>query len=168
MSRTHLYRASGPAKPLASIVLAALWGGAAILVLLATAPNFVGGLPLGGAAAGLVERLFALLAGAALTVGLGIVVFELVGGRTRGRNSRLSGGLALAVVGIAGMADTARAAARPGTPLPATGVPPALEVQLAPVHVSTERSLWTGAGTLAAAFVIFAGLRAVRRWESEP
>ena len=39
MSRTHLYRGANPApRPLASLVLAGAWTGAALAALLATAP----------------------------------------------------------------------------------------------------------------------------------
>ena len=116
MSRTHLYRATGPARPLASVVLAALWCGSAVGALLATAPLFPGGVPLNGPAAAMLERTFAIEASAGIIVALATIGAELVGGRTVARAARLAGAGALLIACVAGVLDTSRRLLRPGTP----------------------------------------------------
>src|SRR5690606_11798859 len=121
---SHLYRASGPARPLASIVLSALWGGATVAVLIMAAPLLPGGLPLGGPAAAVLERGFGAIAGSGIFVALAVAAAELFSGRTHARGSRLVGAtLLLAAAGI-GLFDNTRGALRPGTPsaaVPVTG-----------------------------------------------
>lgn len=162
MSRTHLYRSSDPPRPLLSIVLAAVWLGGGLLTLLATAPQVVGGVPLHGPAAAVLERTFALLAGGAVLAAVAMLVAELFAGPSALRGLRLTGAVLLLVAGSFGSFDAARRLLRPGTPV-VTGVD-ALPAPSAdgPSALATARLLWCGTALAAAVLVLGGGLAALR------
>lgn len=161
MSRSHLYRASGPARPLASIVLAALWCGAALSVLLAAGPLLLGGVPLNGPVAALVERSFSVIAGGGVLAGIGIVGAELFSGRTMGRWLRLIGALLLLLSSGAGLVQGFRHLLRPGTPIPAATPEPSMGSATDGIH-ATERFGWPVVGLAGSFLVLGAGLVALR------
>ncbi|HEU4628680.1 MAG TPA: hypothetical protein VFS08_03015 [Gemmatimonadaceae bacterium] len=162
MSRTHLYRATAPAKPIASLVLAALWCGAALTALIGTAPGLVRGLPLHGTAAGVHDRVYLVVAGAAVVTALAIAASELFAGRTRLRAARLTGAVLLFLAGALGLLDTSRRVLRPGTPVPMgdAAAAPGTVRSLAP-----QRLFWAGLGVVGAFTVLVGGVSALRRWE---
>ena len=98
MSRTHLYRGANPApRPLASLVLAGAWTGAALAALLATAPvasDLTGAAPLAA-----YDRLFFVIAVGGAAIGTALTLNELVAGRSRWRGARLIGAALLGVIG---------------------------------------------------------------------
>lgn len=161
VSRSHLYRASGPARPLASIVLAALWCGGAVAVLTATWPLFMTGIPLNGPEAALVERAFSVLTAGGLLVALGIVAAELFGGRTWGRWVRLVGALLLLLVSGAGMLQSFRHILRPGTPVPDQGAEVSASAPAGAMQ-SRERFVLALVGLAGSSLTLGAGLLALR------
>jgi hypothetical protein len=163
MSRTHLYRATRPARPLGSIVLASAWCGAALAMLFTIAPGLMAGVALHGPAAGLQDRAAFVVAGGALLVGVLVVVSELVSGRTTRRGLRLSGAVLLALAGAGGLLDASRRVLRPGTPVSiAEAAPPLPGDDVALVNVARQRLLWTTAGLAGAALVLAGGIGALR------
>ncbi|HEY0969786.1 MAG TPA: hypothetical protein VGE02_02290 [Gemmatimonadales bacterium] len=166
-SRSHLYRAINPARPLSAIVLAALWAGAALGLYVMAGNELVSGVPLQGPAAALVDRVSWALAIGAAVMGGAMVARELVLGRTVLRSVRLVGATLLLAAGVAGLWDTLRFALRPGTPVasaaPATGVPDA-----ASTGVGAQRMLWTAVGLLGAVLVIGGGVAAVDTRKARP
>lgn len=160
MSRSHLYRASGPARPLASIVLAALWCGAALGVLVMSAPHFPGGLPLSGPVAAVLERGFGAVAGSGVFVALAVGAAELFSGRTHARGIRLLGAGLLLVATGAGLFDNSRSALRPGTP--SAAVPSPSEVGGDGVTAARLRLAWCAVGLVGASLILGAGLSALR------
>ncbi len=162
MSRSHLYRASGPARPLASIVLAALWGGATIVVLVMAAPLFPGGLPLGGPAAAVLERGFGAVAGGGVFIALAVAATELFSGRTPARAIRLVGAVLLLVAASAGLFENSRSLLRPGTAsaaVPGVGGTSAGEGDSA--TWARLRLAWCAVGLLGATLVLGGGVAAV-------
>ncbi len=168
MSRTHLYRGTRPARPLASIVLASAWWGAALTMLLATAPGLMRGVALHGPAAGLQDRAALIVAGSGLLFGLVVIVSELLAGRTVRRGLRLAGALLLTLAGGAGMLDTSRRVLRPGTPVAAAVPPRQADEEVPLVDVARQRLLWTAGGLLGATLVLVGGIGALRSWEGTP
>lgn len=162
MSRTHLYRATAPSKPIASLVLAALWCGAVLTALVATAPGLVRGVPLHGPAAGVHDRVFFVVAGTAVLVALAITASELFAGRTRSRAVRFTGAALLFLAGALGLLDTSRRVLRPGTPVASSeaAITTASIRSLAP-----RRLFWAGLGVVGALTVLVGGVSALRRWE---
>lgn len=160
MSRTHLYRATAPGKPIASLVLAALWCGAVLTAIAGTAPGLLGDAPLHGSVAGIHDRIFFVVAVTALVAALAIGVSELVAGRTRLRGMRFTGAVLLLLAGAFGLLDTSRRVLRPGTPVSAAatvaGTVPTMGVQ---------RILWTGLGIVGALTVLAGGVSTLRRWD---
>ncbi|HEX5581553.1 MAG TPA: hypothetical protein VFX39_08255 [Gemmatimonadaceae bacterium] len=156
-SRSHLYRATNPARPLAAIVLAALWVGLAIGLYTMAGSGLVNGVPLEGPAAALVDRVTRTLAVGGALVGGAIIVREVMLGRTVLRTVRLVGAVLLLGAGLAGLGDTLRFALRPGTPI-ASAATDEGALDAASVTVGRQRLLWTAAGLLGAALVIGGGV----------
>lgn len=154
MSRSHLYRAGGPSRPLLSLVLAAVWLGGGSLVLLATGPDIVGGLPLHGPAAGLLERTFALLAGGAVLVGIAIIATETAVGRTPTRGLRLAGAVLLLLAGGWGVTGGAGRLLRPGTPAIAEAATGDTAVPAESRTLAVQRLLWSSTALLGAVLVV--------------
>ncbi len=162
MSRSHLYRASGPARPLASIVLASLWGGATIAVLVMAAPLLPGSLPLGGPAAALLERGFGAVAGGGLFIALAVGAAELFSGRTPARAIRLAGAVLLLAAAGAGLFENSRSMLRPGTA--SAAVPGVGGMSVSEEDSATWARLrlaWCAVGLLGATLVLGGGLAAV-------
>ena len=162
MSRTHLYRGANPApRPLASLVLAGAWMGAALTALIATAPAL--GAVAAPSPAAAHDRLFLVVAFGGAAIGLGLLLNELVAGRTRLRALRLVGAALLATAGGIGALDASRAARGPG------GVPEAIAAEPAPAirdgtaAVEGQRLLWTSLGLAGAALVLVGGVAAAGR-----
>ncbi|MHB1224148.1 MAG: hypothetical protein ACYC2G_08930 [Gemmatimonadaceae bacterium] len=164
MSRSHLYRASGPARPLASTVLAALWCGAALGVLVTAAPLLVDGLPLAGPVAAVLERGFGLIAGTGVFVGLAITAAELFGGRTPARGTRLAGAGLLFLAAGAGLFDNSRSMLRPGTPSAAVSGATANGADA--VTAARLRLAWCIVGLAGATLVLGGGLAGLRAQRS--
>jgi hypothetical protein len=160
MSRTHLYRATAPGKPIASLVLAALWCGAVLTAIVGTAPGLLRGAPLHGSAASVHDSVFFVVAITALLAAAIIVVSELVAGPARLRALRCTGAVLLLLAGGVGLLDTSRRVPRPGSPASseptAAGTVPGMGVQ---------RILWTGLGVVGALTVLVGGVSALRRWD---
>lgn len=178
MSRSHLYRTTGPSRPLLSIVLAAIWLGGGLVTLLAASPYVVGGTPLHGPAAALLERAFALLGAGAMLAGLATLVAEIVVGRTTLRGVRMLGALLLLAAGVFGSLDAAQRMLRPGTPVAMAADGPLAPAAGAGVDVAaTDRAsaagttrlasgrlAWSSAALVAAVLVLGGGLAALRDW----
>ncbi len=158
MSRSHLYRSTNRARPLTTIVLAAAWMGATLGLFAMAGAQLVGGVPLQGPAAALVDRGSWTLAIGAAVIGGAMLVRELVLGRTVFRGVRIVGAVLLLGAGVAGLWDTLRFAIRPGTPVanaaPANDAAPAT----ASVEVGLQRVLWTSAGLVGAVLMIGGGV----------
>lgn len=158
MSRSHLYRSTNRARPLTTIILAAVWMGATLGLFAMAGAQLLGGLPLQGPAAAMVDRASWALAIAAAVIGGAMLAREIVMGRTVYRGVRMIGAGVLLAAGVAGLWDTLRFAIRPGTPV--ANAAPANET--VPVTVSTEvglqRVLWTTAGLLGAVLMIGGGV----------
>ena len=166
MSRTHLYRATPPPRPFASLVLAGAWIGGALTSLLGTTPALDAAIAPGAAAAGPHDRLFLVLAIAGVAVGLLLAISELAAGRTRWRAARLGGALLLAGAGGIGALDTARATRRTATPIgsvpEAIAAEPDVTARAPDATVAGERLLWTTLGLVGAGMVLVGGLAAAR------
>ena len=160
MSRTHLYRATAPGKPITSLVLAALWCGTALTAIVGAAPGPSGGGPLHGDAAAIHDRVFLVVAATALLAALVILVSELVTGRTRQRGVRFTGAALLCLAGVLGMLDTSRRVLRSGTP-PATG--DAATATATVRSMGAGRLFWTGLGVVGALTVLAGGVAALRQ-----
>jgi|GEM_PF-5502426 len=161
VSRSHLYRASGPARPVASVVLAALWCGGAIAVLAAAWPLFMSGMPLTGQGAAVVERAFVVLTGGGLLVALGVLAAELFGGRTQARWARLVGAIILLLVSGIGTVQSFRHVVRPGTPVPMDAPEISMQASTSTAH-GQERFLLTLVGLAGSSLILGAGLLALR------
>lgn len=166
MSRSHLYRASGPARPLASTVIAALWCGAALGVLGMAAPQLVDGLPLAGPAAAVLERGFGMIAGTGLFAALAIAAAELFSGRTPARGIRLVGAGLLFLAAGAGLFDNSRSMLRPGTP--SAAVPGAVASGADGVTAARLRLAWCVVGLVGSTLVLGGGLAGLRAQRSIP
>lgn len=166
MSRSHLYRANNTVRPISAIILASLWAGGALCLLVARG-GLGGGEPLVGAAAALVERASLVLAVSAVVVGLASLVRDVVIGRTPMRLARLVGAGLLIVAGGAGLVDTLRLVVRPGTPI-ATAAPP-VPAAPTPAVPATEPtgSMWTVIGLLGSTLVVGGGVVALRARERQ-
>lgn len=92
-SRSHLYRAPTPVRPIASAIILAIWLGAALLCLATLFPPPAGEGSAAGASAAMLGRMLPLVAGGAVASALLVIGVELAT-RARYRNVRL----ALAVV----------------------------------------------------------------------
>lgn len=168
MSRTHLYRGANPApRPLASLVLAGAWTGAALTALLATAPALGAALATGAPAATLHDRLFLVVALGGAAIGIALSINELVAGRTRWRAARLVGAALLAVAGGIGSLDTVRGVVRPGTPIGAVpeaiAAEPQIAVRTADASAAGQRLLWISLGLAGSGLVLVGGVAAARR-----
>ena len=163
MSRSHLYRMTGPSRPLLSLVAGAVWLGAGLLVLLATAPDVAGGVPLHGPAAAIVERTFALLAGGAVLAGAVILAAEVVVGRTGARGVRVAGAVLLLLAGGWGLlGGAAGRLLRPGTPAIAEAATGDTVVPAESERLATQRVLWSSAALVGALLVVGGALTGVR------
>ena len=165
MSRTHLYRGANPApRPLASLVLAGAWTGAALAALAATAPALGA---VGGAPASAHDRLFLVVASGGAAIGLLLVLNELVAGRTRWRGARVVGAALLAAAGGIGAVDAGRESDRPGSSIgsvpEAIAAEPAAAVQGGEAAVAGQRLLWTSLGLAGSGLVLVGGIAAARR-----
>lgn len=162
MSRTHLYRGANPApRPLASLVLAGAWTGAALAALLATAPvssDLTGAAPLAA-----YDRLFLVVALGGAAIGVVLTLNELVAGRTRWRGARLIGAALLAAAGGIGALDATRDATRPGGVPEAIAAEPSPLVRAGEAPVAGQRLLWTSLGLAGSGLVLVGGLAAARR-----
>lgn len=166
-SRSHLYRATNPARPLAAIVLAALWAGVAVGLYTMAGGELVSGVPLQGPAAALVDRVSWTLAAGGALVGGAILARELMLGRTVLRAVRLIGAGLILAAGIAGLWDTLRFALRPGTPVASAAAREA-SPDSASVSVGRERLLWTATGLLGAVLVIGGGVASLDPRRARP
>ncbi len=166
-SRSHLYRATNPARPLAAIVLASIWAGAALGLYIMAGSDLVSGVPLRGPAAALVDRVSWALAIGAVIVGGAMVVREIVLGRTVLRAVRLVGAAVLLAAGVAGLWDTIRLALRPGTPV-ASASPVAVAPDAGSPELGAQRMLWTAVGLLGAVLVIGGGVAALDPRRARP
>lgn len=166
MSRTHLYRATPPPRPFASLVLAGGWIGGALTSLLGTTPALDAAIASGAAVTGPHDRLFLVVAVGGVAVGLLLALSELAAGRTRWRAARLGGAVLLAGAGGIGALDTARAALRPVTPIgsvpEAIAAEPNAALGAPDAEVAAERLLWTTLGLAGAGMVLVGGLGAAR------
>jgi hypothetical protein len=165
MSRSHLYRATNPARPIAAVVLASVWAGAALCLLVATGGALFGDAPLIGPAAAFVERASMLLAVGAVVVGLASLVRDLLVGRTVMRLPRLVGAALLLVAGGAGLVDTLPVVLRPGTPVASAAPPEAGARNRGATAGDAQGALWTALGLAGAALVVGGGVAALRSRE---
>ncbi len=162
MSRTHLYRGANPApRPLASLVLAGAWTGAAIAALLATAPvasDLTGAAPLAA-----YDRLFLVVAIGGAGIGVMLALNELVAGRSRWRGARLVGAALLAVAGGIGALDATRGDEGPRGVPEAIAAEPAPDVRAGDAAVAAQRLVWTSLGLAGSGLVLLGGMAAARR-----
>lgn len=98
MSRSHLYRAVRPKRPLASALLFAIWLGGALLAVAILIPSSDGAAEAAGAPAAALGRLLPLVAGGAMACALMVIVAELIA-QSRLRAVRLTCAAVLLIAG---------------------------------------------------------------------
>lgn len=162
-SRSHLYRSSGAQRPIATVLILAIWLGGSALYLAARGPAlFSSAGPVSGGSVD--AQLLALVLVAGVLASVLVIVAELMGGRSTQRDVRAALAVAVLVCSAAGTSSV-----WPESPAGRGLVTPADAATTTPSRATMSAqnqlaAVWLALGSVAAAAALTLSFTALRSW----